>query len=301
MAATARENLALTEKYLEQVKQQVAVGRAAPADQIDIESQIGRDQLAVTETEADVVRALRILLLDMGMDLDKVQDGEFDIADIAPERVVENLNHTAPNRIDPQWLLPTTALLERELDLAQYDVKAARGALFPRLSLSGGYSNAYYYTLGEEHKALNIPFKDQIKDNGRYFFGFTLNIPIYNRGQARRSIQMAQLQVRSLQAQLIQRKFDDRRNIQLARTDLEKATEQYRVSKVNLELATKALEVADAKYQSGRMNTYEWEQVKNRRLQAQATYLQAIYTRLLRTINLTYFNTGEIPTHLAAF
>lgn len=301
LAATARENLALTEKYFNQVKQQVAVGKAAPADQIDIESQIARDQLSVTETEADVVRSLRILLLDMGMDLDKVREGELDIAEISPEMVVANLEKVSPNRVDTAWVLPATARLEKDLENAAYDAKIARSGYFPRLSLSAGYSNGYYYNLDEEYKSANIPFKDQIKDNGRFMVGVSLSIPIYNRGQVQRATQMADLQLNNLRGQLIQKRFDDNRNIQLARTDLEKATEQYRVSKENLELATQALKVADAKYSSGRMNTYEWEQVKNRRLQAQATYLQAIYMRLLRTINLIYFNTGEIPTQLASF
>lgn len=103
----------------------------------------------------------------------------------------------------------------------------------------------------------------------------------------------------NLQAQLVQQQFTDDRNVILARTDLQKAEEQYRVAKENVELSQQALDMAELQFQAGRINIYEWEQVKTRHLQAKATYLQSIYTRLLRTINLAYFNTGEIATTLA--
>ncbi len=109
-----------------------------------------------------------------------------------------------------------------------------------------------------------------------------------------------QLQTLNLQSQLKQAQINDDRNIILARTDLEKAEEQYRVSKENVDFSKRALDVADLQFKAGRIKINgEWEQVKTRHLQAKATYLQSIYTRLLRTINLTYFNTGDIATTLA--
>lgn len=299
LATTAKDNLALTMKSYEQIKQQVDVGRAAESDLIDIQSQLGRDQLSVTETEADVTRALRILMLDMGLNPNVVEEGELDIAEMSPEAVVANLEQAHPRLINPKWEIPATALLRSEVLLSEYDVKIAKSALWPSLSLGGGYSNGYYYTYGEKYKDMNAPFKDQMKNNGRYFVGLSLSIPIYNRGQVRRQIRQMQLQTLNLQSQLKQAQINDDRNIILARTDLEKAEEQYRVSKENVELSKRALDVAELQFKAGRINIYEWEQVKTRHLQAKATYLQSIYTRLLRTINLTYFNTGDIATTLA--
>lgn len=179
LATTAKDNLALTKKSYEQIKQQVEVGRAAESDLIDIQSQLGRDQLSVTETEADVTRATRILMLDMGLDPNKVEEGELDIAEMSPEAVVANLEQTNPRLINPKWEIPATALLRSEVLLSEYDVKIAKSALWPSLSLGGGYSNGYYYTYGEKYKDMNAPFKDQLKNNGRYFVGLSLSIPIY--------------------------------------------------------------------------------------------------------------------------
>ena len=295
LAATAKENLALTQQYYEQVKEQVRVGKVALSQQIEIESQMGRDQLAVVETEADVERAKKALMLDMGI----TAEGNIEIAQVSPESVVASLQNEDPKRVDKEWVLPRTALLKRELELSDYDLKIAKSRYLPSLSLAGGYSNGYYYMFGDGFMGKNDPFGEQMKRNGRTYVGLSLNIPIYNRGQVRQQIQQAKIQQSRLQGQLIQQEYTDQRNITLAEADLRKAEEQYRVSKENVGLAQKALDIADLEYRSGRISTYQWEQARNRRLQAQASYLQSIYTRLLRTINLTYFNTGAIPYHLA--
>lgn len=299
MALTARENLALTMQNYEQVKQQVEVGKMAVAQQIEIESQLGRDQLSVTETEADVVRARTLLLLNMGVRPSEVNIEGIDIAEVTPEQVIAKLQSVDPHRVDASWVLPATARLEREVELSEYDIKVAKSRYWPTLSLSGGYSNGYYYTFGEGFSGINPTFEDQIKRNGRTFVGLSLNIPIYNRGQVRSGVRQAQLQQLNLQSQLVQQRYTDERNITLAETDLQKAEEQYRVALNNLDLTQKSLDIADTQYKAGRISTYEWEQAKNRRLQAQATYLQAVYTMLLRTLNLSYFNTGKLPVTLA--
>lgn len=295
MAATAKENLALTEQHYTQVKEQVRVGRMAQSQQIEIESQLGRDQLAVVETEADVARAKKALLLDMGI----TSDTDLEIHKVSPENVIASLQMSNPHHSKSDWVLPRTALMQRDLELSDYDLKIAKTRYLPSLSLNGGYSNGYYYMFGDGFKGANASFGDQMKQNGRSYVGVTLSIPIYNRGQVRQQINQAKIQQSRLQGQLIQQQYSDQRNIILAEADLLKAEEQYRVSKENLDLSQKALDISDLEYRSGRISTYEWEQARNRRLQAQASYLQSVYNRLLRTINLTYFNTGEIPVHLA--
>lgn len=294
MAMTAKENLTLTEQYYEQVKEQVRLGKVAFSQQIEIESQMGRDQLAVVETQADVSRAKRSLLLDMGV----TSETDLEIEQVSPETVVASLKKATPHNMNHEWILPRTALLQRDLELSVYDVKIAKSRYIPSISLNGGYSNSYYYNFGDGFKGVNPDFGDQLKHNGRSYIGVSLNIPIYNKGQVRNQIKQAKLQQLRLQGQLIQQQYSDRRNIVLAEADLLKAEEQYRVSKENLQLSQKALDIADLEYRAGRISTYEWEQARNRKLQAQASYLQSIYTRLLRTINLTYFNTGEIPVDL---
>ncbi|MDO5035583.1 MAG: TolC family protein [Porphyromonas sp.] len=299
IALIAEENLSLSKTQLQQVQKQVELGKLPRSREIELESQIGQDQLNVAQTKADVERARKTLLLDMGV-YDAERAAETTVfTETEPELLIQRLERQKPIVQDEEWVLPTTYLLQKDVEMATYDVKRAQALYYPTLSLSGGYSNNYYYNLNNQETFPNIPFADQIKQNGRSYVGITLQIPIYQQGQRQMQVRQQKLQQANLQSKLIQRRFEDERNITLAETDLQKAREQYTISQRNVELTTKALDIADKEYKAGRITTYEWDQAKNRRAQAQATYMQAIYNRLLRTINLTYFRTGEIPLYLA--
>ena len=224
----------------------------------------------------------------------------IEIPQPSPEEVAAQVESFEPYYRDPSWVLPATKKTAIDLGLSDYDIRIAKSAYWPSLSLNGGYSNGYYYNFGEGvDKSANPSFKDQLGQNGRTFVGLTLSIPIYNRGQVRGQVRQAELQQLSLRSQYIQKTYQDEQNVLLAETDLRKAEESYRISKQNIAYAKQSLDIADLEYKAGRITAYEWEQAKNNHIQAEATYLQAVYTRLLRTINLTYYHSGRLPFHLA--
>lgn len=146
-----------------------------------MESQVGRDQLSVAETRADVERAKKALLLDMGV---RQMPTSVAFKSTAPEVVVQRLSMDRSSaHASNEWVLPATKQLMHQVERAQYDISIARASFFPSLSLSAGYSNGYYYLFGPDFQGTNIPFQDQLRDNGRTFVGVTLSIPIYARGQ----------------------------------------------------------------------------------------------------------------------
>lgn len=297
MVEVANENLSLSTALYDQTKVQVELGKLPLSQQIQIESQVGQDQLSLTEAEADLQRAVRILLLDMG-----IADGSLSpqLPTPEPEEIADRLQSAQPAIHSDEWVMPGTRVAQAQYDLAEYDIKSARAGYFPTLSLSAGYSNGYNYAFGEGvSRSMNSAFADQIKRNGRTYVGVALNIPIYNKGQVTSQVRQAQIQRHNLKSQLVQRQFDDTRNITLATTELKKAEEQYRISIQNVELTRQALDMAEKEFKAGRITAYEWDQARNKHLVARGNYLRSIYNRLLRTINLTYFNTGELPLHLA--
>lgn len=297
MVDVAKENLSLSSVLLDQTKIQVNLGKLPLSQQIQIESQVGQDQLTLTESEADLERAIRILLLDMGV---ANTFTSIDLPALEPEEIAQRLQEVFPGMPAPGWVTPSTRLAQSQYNLSEYDVKSAKAGYWPSLSLNAGYSNGYNYAFGDGIAAnMNTSFSDQIKRNGRAFLSMTLNIPIYDRGQVSNSIRQAKIQRLNLQSQLVQRQFEDTRNITLATTELKKAQEQYRISIQNVALTQQALDMAEKEFKTGRITAYEWDQARNKYLTARGNYLRSIYNRLLRTINLSYFNTGILPLHLA--
>lgn len=297
MTQTAEENLALSRRLLRDTEKQVELGKLPISQKIQIQTQVGQDELTLAEAKADELRARRLLLLNMGI---TDPDVTIDIPQPTPEEVSAQLETYRPYYRDPSWVLPATKKLSLDLELSKYDTKIARSAYFPSLGLQAGYSNGYFYSFGSGvDRSLNPSFRDQLNRNGRTFVGLSLSIPIYNRGQIRGQVRQAELQEMSLRSQYIAKTFQDEQNVLLAETDLTKAEDSYRISKQNIDLTRQSLSIAEKEYNAGRITAYEWEQAKNNHIQAQATYLRTVYTRLLRTINLTYYHSGNLPYHLA--
>lgn len=292
MVSVAHENLALSEQLLHETTLQVEAGKLPVGNRIQIESQVGQARLTLKEAEADADRAMRLLLLGMGVTDRSVR---LDVPEESIEAVSARVESIPLSSRDPLWVLPSTRLAAANADLAEYDIKRAKSAFWPSLSLNAGYSNGYYYYFGDDVvPEMNPSFSDQVSRNGRTFVGVSLVIPIYNRGQIWGQVEQAKIQQMNLKTQQIQKSYQDEQNILLAETDLRKAEEQHRISGENRLLTRQALDIADLEYRAGRITTYEWEQAKNKHIQAQSQYVQSIYTRLLRTINLNYFYTGHL-------
>lgn len=73
---------------------------------------------------------------------------------------------------------PALKQSELEVRAARYSLNAARGGLFPSLSIGAGISSGFYRTLGQPS---DLSYRKQMKGNrGEYVFA-TLTIPILNR------------------------------------------------------------------------------------------------------------------------
>lgn len=290
----ARQRLELTRKSMQDIEAQVKVGRLSESRLLEIKTQFGSDELSVSETEADVRRAMKLLLYEIGAG----DESEIITTDPSTDDILLRLEGTDVSSRRADWTLPSIALAEGELRKSEYDIKMARAGHLPSLSLNFGYNNSYYYNLDKQYQSLNTPFADQLKANGRSYVGLSLNIPIFSNGRTSSAVYRAKLQRTQLTADLIQKKQDEERNVALAKIDWEKSVQQNKMAGDNVTYASEAFRYADIQYHNGSISSYEWEQARNKESEARASYLRSIYTRLQRTIHLRYFNTGVIDLSL---
>lgn len=75
-------------------------------------------------------------------------------------------------------------------------LKVARAGYYPKLNFGASYSNGYYHYSGDGEYT-NLPFSDQLKNNGRKTIGFSLSIPLFNRFQVRNSVRSARINIRN--------------------------------------------------------------------------------------------------------
>ncbi len=116
--------------------------------------------------------------------------------------------------------------------------------------------------------------------NQRYF-GFEINVPIWDSFGKKSKIQYAQLDVQRIQAEKI--KFFNSLDMQYesAKENLVKSKEELDYSEKNIALAKKIYDVTKLKYQEGIGSSMEMTNAERDLYTAQANRLMAIYNLLI--------------------
>ena len=163
---------------------------------------------------------------------------------------------------------------------------AARGALFPSLSLNGGIGTGYFETI-RDTSGITIPFRDQIRDNTFKFVGLSLNAPIFSGWANRSRIKQQKIALERAENnakiteqelfQIIQQLVQERDALAVETAQTAKAVESQRV----------AFSVAQKRYEKGLINAIELGRAKNLYITAQNQELQA---RLRSQVNYSTLN-----------
>ena len=132
-------------------------------------------------------------------------------------------------------------------------------------------------------------FWQQLEDNLGYNLGFRLDIPIFNRMQTKVSVDKAKINKERIAYSLDQAKQDLRSTIEQAYTDAKAAFKQFEASQVSLNAQKEAFKNAQESYNSGVMNSFEFEQVRNRLVNAEANLINAKYNFVFTTKVLDFY------------
>jgi outer membrane protein len=190
----------------------------------------------------------------------------------------------------------------------QYNLKAARAALYPSLNWFGGIGtnfanpnnkitgfkfNGYQaptpaspvvstgvaflpvlqpdISIVQEKKSFNemwSGWETQISDNFRQNLGLQLSIPILNGGVARTNYKRIQYEIKN--AEWVQKQSDQRlkNDIYLAYQSAVNALQRYQASKKTKELSERSYQLAQKRYDAGLMQPIEYLTIQNNLLRA---------------------------------
>ena len=147
------------------------------------------------------------------------------------------------------------------------------------------YNNKY-----TDYSGNKISFGDQVKSNERYGFGFTLNIPIFNRFQAKTNVSNSQIQLENSELQLQNTKNLLRKDIEQAYTNALASFKRYVANQKTVVSSQEAFRYTEEKFNVGMINSVEYNQSKNNLSKAQSDLLQAKYEYIFRTKILDFYN-----------
>lgn len=293
LQSVAEEVLKVTQLQIDRTNKLVEAGSLAKGSLFEIEAQAAREELNVVNAQNRV--QLAYLSLYQLLELPSTESFKIEkpvLPEIGANMTLINSMDIFKNSVS---IMPEVKSAEFKLESSKKQLLIAKGNLYPSLSFGGNYYNMYNnkYTYSTPPFS-SMTLKDQFKSNQRYGFGFSLNIPIFNRFQVRNGISNAQIQVESNALQLQNTKNQLRKEIEQAYTNALAAFKSYLANQKTVVSSKEAFRYTEEKFNVGMINSVEYNQSKNNLSKAQSDLLQAKYEYIFRTKILDFYEGKRI-------
>lgn len=284
---TIEAQLKVTRQDLERTKELVESGVVPRGDLLEIEA-------TAADQEQQVINGRNLVIISrIGLaQLLQITDYEnFDIADedygVPPTEVLQN----SPKTIFAKAMTFRNDIKfsEANVDLAEQDLKIAKGANYPTLSAFINYNTRYSDQFLDPITGDLIPFKEQLWINDGISFGGQINIPVLNGFSTRNSIKRSRIDLEKAKLQYEQDKLDLENTINQAYVDVESFGAAYEAAEKTLEARQTALEYAKERFDVGLMNAFDYGQAQARLDDAAATVIRTKYEYIFRIKILEFY------------
>jgi len=292
-----KEILAIAELQVKLTKEQVArtevlveVGRVPLSQLYDINAQLAKDEVTLTEATnnvslslLDLVQALELERL--GTDFDVVQPEIRNVLTdnmrsvIPPDDVYDNAVTFKPHIKEQEYMLESRKKM----------LKVAQADYYPRLSVFANYGNGYYRYYGNADD-VSVPFSDQLKQNERKTIGLSLTIPIFNRLDIRNNVRLNRVAVVSQELTMENSKKTLYKDIQQAYFMAVAAQDKFVASEKSVAATREALTYAEERYAAGRSTVFEYNESKTKYAQSLSEQAQSKYNFIFRAKVLDFYN-----------
>lgn len=156
---------------------------------------------------------------------------------------------------------------------AEEKVRSARSGYIPTLSVNAGYGNGYFRVLQQTNKS----FGDQLRENGRFYVGFSVSLPIFDALNTAQAVRRAKIDLHSAQLDKIDADLGLYKEIFKAHANVVAAERKISSAILAAQSAERASQFARTQFIEGKTSTYELEQAEERWILAQREALTAQY------------------------
>ncbi|MEM7656280.1 MAG: TolC family protein [Bacteroidota bacterium] len=315
-AEAAKLQVASTKEQRDRTSKLVEAGSLAPADLLQLQSQIASEELNVVNLQNQL--ELSYLNLQQLMNLDPSEPFGIEKLELDdPEGEVLDMN-TSDLYAEAEQNQPFIESADLQIQSAQMGKEIAKGAQYPSLflSMSGGtgYSSNRKRVLGFEQNGFDeLPgvkingepalfetpaldqvtgpyaYFDQLSDNVSGNVSVGLNIPIYNRRQIKSGIELADIQIQNAQLSAQLQRQNLKQVIEQAYLDAKSSYSSYLATQRQLDAAQLNFENVEKQFNVGLSNSVDYLVAKNSANMARFDLLRNKYTYLFRTKVLDFY------------
>jgi outer membrane protein len=312
----AKYQLSSSQQQLDRTRKQVAAGSLPRSNELNLDAQVATNELGVINQENNLNLAL--LQLQQALQLPASDDFDVETPDLNPEDLM--VDNTRGEIFEmAKAAMPEVKGADLRVESSYYAVRAARGNLYPRLSVNGSINSNYssasetrfvsdggfstqqtgMFVQGTNEPVLALQptgtfqniygINDQLKDNIYKSVSLSLTIPLFNNYISRAAVQRSIIQ-RDL-AKISAKEVDNtlRQNVETAFNNAVAASKTYNSTTKQVQAREEAFRVTKQRYDIGAANYVEYQVAENDLFQAKSDLARAKYDFIFRKKLLDFY------------
>lgn len=274
----------ISKEMLQQGEARYKAGEILESDYLLLQSQYASDTYALTNSKINRENALldlkKILCIDPDIKLEIIHPDQFSPEALALPSLEDVIGQTFA------WL-PDLKIAEQNRQLADLDVKIAKGAYSPTLSLGA--------SLGTNYNNLAAgSWKSQFSDNHLQQAGFTLSVPLWDKGKSYSGVKQSRIRVQQARLEAEQTELDLRMTLEKEYLNVISLREKYEAAAISNEAYAENFRVYTVRFEKGAVSATDMLQQQNTYLSALNNYIQSKYNFWLNRKVIDVYMGNEI-------
>lgn len=278
-------------ELLRQTEVMAEVGQKSDADVAQMRATLAADEYELAHMQSQTTKARLALKQLMGFPVDSA------LAVIQPSFDDEILTAEDASQISAFAATDNPRILkaQQNVEAARYSLRAARGALLPTISLSGGVSTSFFRNM---NKGGHASFSSQFRNNAGEYVGLSLSIPLFDRLATYSTIRRRKTALVQAQENLAYEQSELRRIIVEAASDVENSTKEVEKMQEQVEADSIASRLTTRKYEEGLASSIDVKTAAVTLLQSRVRLLQSQLTMAYNKRLLAYYKGESLWTDL---
>lgn len=316
LVENARLQLSSSQQQLERTRKLVAAGSVPKSNELNLDAQVATNELNLINQE----NALNLSILQLQQALQIPANDNFDVEtpELSPEDLVLDQSRDEIFEI-ARGTMPEIKSAKLRIESSYYGVKASRGNLYPRISVSGSINSNYssasatrfvpdggfnafetgYFVQGTNAPVYGLQptgsfqdiygFNDQVKDNIYKSVSLRLTIPIFNNFNARANLQRAMIS--NEQARITAREAENtlRQTVETSYNNAIAASKSYNAALRQVDAREEAYRMAKQRFDIGAANYVEYQVAENDLFQSRSDLARGKYEFIFRKKVLDFY------------
>jgi len=281
---TASKQLDLTKNLENRMITLVEAGSIAQGELLNIQSQLALEEQHLIQAE----NQLNLSKLQLAQLLELENHQKLEVLklnlQIPDFKIKDNINSDYKIALNEQSTIKSAEL---ELNSALYDLKIAKANYLPSLSI--GHRTSTLYADNAEDM---FTFNEQLENNKQSGIYLNLNIPIFNKWAAHTAVNQSKIQIENSKLSAQQAKNQLRKNMEQAYADQLAAYKKYQAAQKSVTAYRESFTYINERYELGMVNSYEFNESKNKLIKSESDELQAKYDLIFK-VKLYNFYTSQ--------